>query len=99
MHTVLLNSNKTWSFVVDEKRRSFVVHEKRRSFVVDEKRRSFVVHENRRSFVVDEKGAKLERTISLTDVPGLQQLGVLQHNRQDHRLDAGFPVAVFALVL
>ena len=90
MHTVLLNSNKTWSFVVDGKRRSFVV---------DEKRRSFVVHENRRSFVVDEKGAKLERTISLTDVPGLQQLGVLQHNRQDHRLDAGFPVAVFTLVL
>ena len=69
MHTVLLNSNKTWSFVVDEKRRSYVV---------------------------DEKGAKLEPTISLADVPGLQQLGVLQHNRQDHRVDAGFSVAVFA---
>ena len=60
------------------------------------KRRSSFVDEKRRSFVVNEKSAKLEPTISLADVLGLQQLGVLQHDRQDHRLDAGFPVAVFA---
>ena len=42
------------------------------------------------------KSAKLEATIPLTDVLGLQQLGVLQHDRQDHRLDAGFSVTVCA---
>ena len=32
------------------------------------------------NFAVDEKSAKLEPTISLADVLGLQQLGVLQHD-------------------
>ena len=44
------------------------------------KRRSSFVDEKRRSFVVNEKSAKLEPTISLADVLGLQQLGVLQHD-------------------